>query len=209
MRRSWSQIEKDMRLGWVFGEVIHEYKPKIVVETGTLRGRGSTKLIAEALLEIGNDAVFHTIEVNPEKHASARNFIQKSFPELNATLWNGLSIPRILSPTFEDVEQMLLEKPNKFPAERFFNDVNFEVEEDILGRILNVVKPDLFFLDSANHLGLVEFEYVMSFMQEEEFVLILDDVNTVKHFKTLKRVQEDLRFEILELGDRFCVAKHV
>ncbi len=51
-------------------ETIRRYKPRIVCESGTWLGGGSTYFIAQALYDNGG-GVLHTTEVMPEFHAKA------------------------------------------------------------------------------------------------------------------------------------------
>ena len=49
-------------------------------------------------------------------------------------------------------------------------------------------KPDLVILDSAGHMGLQEFKYLMDRV-EPGFYLALDDTNHVKHYQTCKSLE--------------------
>jgi len=205
-----SQITKKIEFGQVLEDIILEVNPKIVVETGTLRGKGSTRIIANALLQLDHVATFFTIEVNPSRwdeiKENTNRYLQND--KIDLKLICGLSVPRIMLPTLEEIEQMLLEKSCKFDAKRFYNDVNQDVPDDWLGVILRMYVPDVIFLDSAGHMGFIEFNYVMQYMSKHPFILILDDVSTIKHWKTVEVLKEDSCFEIINFTSRFCIAKY-
>ena len=67
----------------------------------------------------------------------------------------------------------------------------------------------LIILDSGGHMGFVEFEYVLSLLKGS-CIFVLDDVYHVKHYKSLKMIQSDPRFNILTLSKEkfgFCIAE--
>jgi len=60
-------------------------------------------------------------------------------------------------------------------------------------------KPDLVMLDSAGHMGFIEFKYVLSLLKGS-CVFILDDVNHVKHYDSLRLMKNDSRFNVLKIS---------
>ena len=57
-------------------------------------------------------------------------------------------------------------------------------------------KP-LIVLDSAGGVGFLEFQTVLSVMQDAEYLLLLDDVHHLKHFRSLRYIQSSAEFKLL------------
>jgi hypothetical protein len=62
-------------------------------------------------------------------------------------------------------------------------------------------KP-LIVLDSAGGVGYLEFLTVLELMQNAEYLLLLDDVHHLKHFRSLQRIQRNPLFKVLALNQR-------
>jgi hypothetical protein len=63
--------------------------------------------------------------------------------------------------------------------------------------------PDFVMLDSAGHLGWIEFQYLMLFLKLP-CVLALDDTKHLKHYRTLAFIEKDSRFKVVARGsERF------
>src|SRR5205085_4664344 len=74
----------------------------------TYRGQGTTTAIAMALRDLGiDDAVFHSIEVNPKHFQRAAENLAKA-GLTNVRQHNGLSVPRSLLPTIEQIDGALV-----------------------------------------------------------------------------------------------------
>ena len=64
-------------------------------------------------------------------------------------------------------------------------------------------KPDFVLLDSAGHMGIIEFDYFLSLVRGP-CTLMLDDTRHVKHHPSLQRMKADPRFVIeLESPEKF------
>jgi len=197
-------------------ELIQNTKPSKIIETGTYLGTGTTKIIAEALN--GQSYQMLTIESNPHSCLQARANLTQ-YP--NIRVLEGLSIPRRLLPSIDEIEKMLasLEKEDIFvdfqEHERlacYARECSFDVPEDLLGICSRYFghETDLFMLDSSGHLGFVEFAYILSF-QRKPCYFILDDVYHVKHHKSLELMKNDSRFFISKVSPEkfgFCIAKY-
>jgi hypothetical protein len=199
-------------------ELIKERKFKKIVETGTFLGKGTTKMILDALQEHSPEYSMVSIEVNPEYFEQAVVNLQGN----KISLVNGLSVPKNLLPTEEDIEELIENSRNEDifvdhkEEERlvlYLNETKFDVEDDCLGWVLSSFnfQPDLVVLDSAGHMGFVEFEYVLSLL-EGPCVFVLDDVYHIKHNRSLKMMQQDKRFNILKLSPEkfgFVIAEYL
>jgi hypothetical protein len=60
----------------------------------------------------------------------------------------------------------------------------------------------LVLLDSAGGTGWLEFTTLRETMADRPYVLLLDDVHHVKHYRSLEHVRRDATFEILGLDER-------
>ena len=95
----------------LFGKEIYELftniRPMKIIETGTFVGKGSTHMIANFIQKLGLDSIFYSIEINPEFIEQAKENLGK----LNSFVFlkNGLSIPKQMLPTFEELEKELEE----------------------------------------------------------------------------------------------------
>src|SRR5690349_4823098 len=84
----------------LFGRI----RPRKIIETGTFMATGTTAIIGAALRAHRIECPeFYTIEVNPQFFAIAYNNIQAL--NINAHLLQGLSVPRTLLPTREQIRE--------------------------------------------------------------------------------------------------------
>lgn len=162
-----------------------------VIETGTYLGMGTTKAVLKGFKIHGFDANLISIEVNPEFHAQA---MYNNRGEMGLDLLNGLSIPRSMRPTsitFDVPDNIIVDYTDKDRVKKYSDEIDFEVEDCLLERAVNAFdgKPELVILDSAGHIGLIEFKYLMSLVGDEPFWLILDDTGHVKHYNTLQLIK--------------------
>lgn len=185
-------------------------KPLKLIETGTYCGVGSTAVIAGALRDCQiTGHKFYSIEVNPLYHNTAFENLTQSGMIKYVTLVNGLSLPRKCLPSIEEIEEkfvknveftdIFVDHPEGQRAQNYYGEVSFDgVPDDLLGVYLKEFdyRPDFVMLDSAGHLGTVEFHYVLSLIKGQ-CVIALDDIYHVKHYKNFLDAQNDPRFEIL------------
>lgn len=163
--------------------LIRENKCKRIVETGSYLGEGTTAAIRKGLT--GGEEVY-SIEVNPEYHSIAiENNLNSGIHFLN-----GLSVPRPQLPvdtTFNVPDHVIVDHYPKHRNELYRKEVAFNVPDCLLKKVLKKwdYQPDFVILDSAGHLGWIEFNYLMS-MVKGSFYLALDDTNHVKHYDTLQ-----------------------
>ncbi|RMD48000.1 MAG: hypothetical protein D6830_07745, partial [Ignavibacteria bacterium] len=203
--------------------LIKKYKPRKIIETGTHLGTGTTQIIIEGLINAGiSDAEFHTIEVNPNFYELAiGNLLENDLLDY-VKLHNGISIPRNLLPSPEEIEEITIKNIKELDifvdhaevdrAKKYHEETNFaQVEDDLLGKILKIFnyEPDFLLLDSAGHMGFIEFSYIINKLKKE-CVIALDDVNHVKHYETVKYIKQDDRFKIITESDEkfgFCIVE--
>jgi hypothetical protein len=191
--------------------IIQERRPRSIIETGTYLGLGTTKIIAEAL---EGDYQFFTIEANPYSYGEAcRNLSQ--YPKIR--ILNGYSVPQRLMPTREGLIQWLRELGSLDIYVDFQEDERIDcymregghnVPYDMLGVCMRYLRPDLVVLDSAGHMGFIEFCYVRSLLVSP-CLFVLDDTNHVKHYQSLEWIKSDPHFTLLKESDEkfgFCIA---
>ncbi len=166
--------------------LVERYNIQDIVETGTGSGSGSTVIFAKTELPI------ITMECNPMALRSAGENLKK-FP--NVIIKNALSLKKsiliefIKTDKWDIPEGIEIDSTN--PVSFYTNEVNREViEEDILFGLINNNRKQLIFLDSAGGVGWLEFIKVMeletNFLHNK--VLLLDDVNHVKHYRSIKEL---------------------
>jgi hypothetical protein len=81
---------------------------------------------------------------------------------------------------------------------------------DLLARYCAIHKRHrpLIVLDSAGGIGYLEFLTVLKVMGNAEYMLLLDDVHHLKHFRSLRDIRIDNSFEILACEHGWVLAHH-
>jgi hypothetical protein len=196
------------KLAIAIKNLLHFNKFSRIIECGTFNGLGSTSRFCEAIHD--NPIPFISIEVNPMYHQLAIKNLSYNFLSFT-TLINGLTIPRHLLPKKEDIDLSYATYDfieSKDPKECYIQEINFDVPDDILGKIFkDEMEDELIFLDSAGHMGFIEFNYLLSLTKFPKMI-ILDDINHIKHFKTMQFIKsqpENFKI-ILTDNDRYGFA---
>lgn len=200
------KVATDSEFARSLKRVFRERRPARVLETGTHLGTGTTRIIGEAIREAGlGNVQFISIEVNPEYVAQARaNAAAAGIP---VDIRHGLSVPRTMLPAAEQVRQEYVEKvdpavfvdhPESVRVQTYLAETDFPgVEDDLLGKALRDWdgKPDFLLLDSAGHMGFIEYEYALTQLRGP-CAIMLDDTRHVKHHRSVQRMKQDPRFTI-------------
>jgi hypothetical protein len=202
--------------------IVRERRPRKVIETGTFLGQGTTAVIAAALRDAGiDDARFYSIECNQVHHEHALRNLRDAGLAERVTLLHGLSVPRSLLPTLQQIEErcvrniefdeIFIDHEEHQRAWLYFKETDFGgVPEDLLGECLRRFdgRPDLVLLDSGGHMGNLEFNYLVERL-DGPCVVALDDIHHIKHHKSFRQLQSDDRFELVTSSREkfgFCVA---
>lgn len=202
---------------------ISEYKPTKLIETGTYLGNGTTRIIANALKKhSGSDYKFYSIELNPSHVLNAIKNLYDSNLFRYVTILNGLSIPSKLLPKKSEIEEMcnnIIEFDNIFieyekhnRVDLYYSETNFDyLPDDLLDDCLSEFdyKPEFVLLDSAGHIGNIEFNYIVGKLKGT-CIIALIDIYHIKHYKSYQQINNDPRFEILVTSKKnfgFCIAK--
>lgn len=184
-------------------ELICKYHPANILETGTYHGLGTTSAVLHALNECKVDFwSFITIESDKENFRQATknlDWVQKngSFVMINAN-----SLPHELMPrrVYAVPEHVITDYAD---PTKYLEEVPKDVDDDGLDRAMKMLnyRPDMVILDSAGHIGFLEFEYVCK-LSESSFLLILDDTLHRKHYDTMEFIRANpTDFQIIMESD--------
>lgn len=172
------------------------YKPKYILETGTYMGTGTT----QAIINSKGNARLITIEVNPDHYNKAF----KNIDDPDTMLLNGLSIPKALLPQTLDLSEypdsVFIDHEDAERWQLYQNEVSHNVRDNMINTamgLLNNYRPEMVVLDSAGHMGTIEFDYFMTLYRGHEFILALDDTHHIKHYKTVQKIKTDKRFKLI------------
>lgn len=195
-------------------------RPRRIIETGTYLGTGTSKVIAEAVQQNGVEADFVSVEVNPAYCRRAKKFFAEN--GLSVHCLNGLSLPRGLLPGKEQIEEetvsglkdadIFVDHRPDVRARWYYKETDFpDVPDDLLGLCLKQFdfRPDFVLLDSAGHIGGIEFDYLVQRLQGVCWIG-LDDIQHIKHHRSYERILSDSRFECVATSqEKFgsCIAK--
>ena len=214
-------IGADSAFGAEIRNLFATIRPRKIIETGTYHGTGTTTIIAEALKALDiHDAIFYTIEVNPQNYARAQKYFAAN--NMNVQALNGLSVPRSMLPdkdqiarrtiTEVDYDGIFVDHRENDRVQLYYNETDFpQVEDDLLYKCLERFdfRPDFVLLDSAGHMGSIEFDYLIDHLLGECYIA-LDDIHHIKHHHSFLRIESDPRFEILTTSKEkfgFCIAR--
>lgn len=235
-------MSKDKKFLKTIDEVFNEYDIKVIVESGTFKGTGSTTTIAEAVIK-NNIALesFYTIEVDYNFYKIAKKNLKKF--KFVHPLW-GLSVDQDKAISFIQNDDAIINHSNypdvyidtlNNPAEFYLNEINGQLsrsvkkkyrfsnffnirrnKDEFLKNVFDTLLPKiktkslLILLDSAGGIGYLEFKTVLQYLVNSEFIIILDDVHHLKHFRSLQFIRESSNFKILNesLEDGWVIARY-
>jgi len=170
-----------------------------IIETGTYMGTGTTRAI---LRGYPGGRQFISIECNPVHFEIATNNLEGQSVEL----LNGLSIPRELLPakheiTFDSYEiDTIVDHYPKERQQKYYDECAYDVPDRMLDRAMLFCQhyPEMVLLDSAGHIGTLEYDYLMTLLPKGiDFYLALDDTNHVKHEKTVRKIESSDGWELV------------
>ena len=181
-------------------------RPQVCVECGTHRGTGSTQILVHVAAACSIPRIY-TMEISKRLYEEARRNLS-IFPQVEC-LW-GLSVKKDEAAAFITNDPLLRERgpePDIYidflpdPVAGYLREL-----EGALGGDEGQAPPDgllqaiipsfgdrrpLFCLDSAGGVGWLEYDTVRRLMGSRPFLLWLDDVNHVKHYRSLLHLQSD------------------
>lgn len=216
-----TRIDTESHFARCIKDLFARIRPKRVIETGTYHGTGTTTVIARAIRDLRiADSRFISIEVNPRNVTRATSNLQKE--DLVVELFNGLTVPRELLPSIEQIDRelvknvisddLIVDHEEADRARLYYGETDFgDLPDDMLGTALDEFddRPDFVLLDSGGHMGFIEFGYLVSKLKGPCHVA-LDDIYHVKHFRSFEELRRDARFQLVTASEEkfgFCIAR--
>jgi len=160
-----------------------------IIETGTHHGTGTTRAVLDAM---DYDFEFFSIEVNPANYKIAHKNVGH-VPGVH--LINALSVGRgdlPVSISTDLPEFVVIDHQDASRVGLYNQEVSYKVADHGLEMALKAMdyKPDLVILDSAGHMGMIEFQYLMNRVApDHQFYLALDDTDHYKHYETMEFIK--------------------
>ena len=168
-------------------KLVNEYDFTEIVETGTYNGLGSTQVFAKT-----NKYVF-SIECNYNNFLNAsRNLAMYD----NVCVIHGLSLKRekLITALLEEDFDIDTTYDSKHPKSFYMREISQTVVvENALELFCRNKRKQLVFLDSAGGVGYLEFKSFMSIgdVYLENKILMLDDINHIKHKRSVEFLLKD------------------
>jgi hypothetical protein len=209
-------------------QAVRQHDICCALETGTYLGEGSTTLIAGVL--VGQpDPHLSTIEANWRFWGQARERLA-TFPFVDCIWGRTVAAAEALAfmkaddallhhERYGEIFIDNLDDPLAFYSRECEGEIFEAVDaddpafqhdhqshyagEDLLRTHLRRLhdKRPLIALDSAGGIGLLEFQITMELMADADFLLLLDDVHHLKHFRSLAALRDDAAFELLDVEE--------
>jgi hypothetical protein len=188
-------------------EIIKKHNIKSIVETGAYDGMGSSQILAKTGL------TFDTIECHGMNFIAAKVNLENF---KNTTVHHAYSLPLnemiefIKNDEWTNNPDKMIELGVKFDHENprwyYQHELNDVVskppQEDLLMKLITNPERQLVFLDSSGGTGLLEFQKVISLPKEilKEKVIMFDDVNHIKHYRSVEWMKEHCEIQYSEDG---------
>jgi hypothetical protein len=225
--KSSMSMHDDDKLKSLLEYAIKKENVSYIIETGTYKGLGSTKMIAEAFLNLTPPDIFITLEINWCSWRQAKHNLSR-YPYI-LPIW-GKSLPTKKALDFiknddalrnhhiiEDIYIDVIDDPISFYSKeikgrlggfprrpdnvvRFIFDRIFNYKgENLLEHYLlkYIDRKPLVVLDSAGGTGFYEFSVLIETLHEKSFLLLLDDIHHVKHFRSANHIRKNNSFTII------------
>jgi predicted O-methyltransferase YrrM len=212
------QMNFDKKFRDVLLKLLLNNQVQVVVESGTYLGLGSTSYIADIikLAELDKKISFYTIESNKlffnqaVKNLKKYDFVYPilgqsidlnqaiKFLENDEFLLQHNKFDDVFIDSFDPVRNYLKELKGGGVI-KFFQNFFYKKKQNLIKVITenNKDKSILIVLDSAGGIGWFEFNEVIRTMEGKPFLLILDDTNHVKHFRSRNYILENpTKFQI-------------
>jgi len=210
------------------------FRPESVIESGTFVGLGSTTLLASSLQRCFplRCPPLYTIEVSFNHWQQATKNLRE-FRQVRC-LW-GLSVTREQARQFIATDEAIRfheREPDIYidnildPARFYLNEIDGALtdplsepgpfirkayyRENWLPRLLKRARRPLVVLDSAGAIGYLEFSLVRQTLQGRPYLLLLDDIDHLKHFRSRRDILGDSSFTVLgqSLEHGWLLAEH-
>ena len=185
--------------------IIKKYEIESIVETGAYDGMGSSQLLASTELP------FDTIECHGMNFIAAKVNLEK-FKNTRVHHAYSLKLDEMLEFIKQDdwtnnPDEMIKigvkfdhENPRWYYTHELNDVVSKPPQENVLMSLITNPERQLVFLDSSGGVGLLEFEKVKELPKEilKEKLIMLDDINHIKHYRSLQWMKQNCEVEYSE-----------
>ena len=193
--------------------ILKKYDIESIVETGAYDGMGSSQLLASTGLQ------FDTIECHGMNFIAAKVNLER-FKNTRVHHAYSLKLDEMLEFIKQDdwtnnPDEMIKlgvkfdhENPRWYYTHELNDVVSKPPQENMLMSLITNPERQLVFLDSSGGVGLLEFEKVKELPKEilKGKLIMLDDINHIKHYRSLQWMKENCEIEYSEDG-RLAVSK--
>jgi len=174
--------------------------PEVIIETGTHRGTGSTRILAECAEEVGANLIIETIESQHRWYAEAVANLAR-FSNVTCNFGSSLARDSILPflhsdpmlQNHQDYAGVYIDKLATGPELAEWYGAEALGQEEIVGYQDNLLpglidthagRRLMFLLDSAGGMGWLEFKFLIGRLQGSKFILLADDRHHIKHVRS-------------------------
>ncbi len=205
----------------------------VIIETGTYKGTGSTRILAETFGTGRYDAKIHTIENNLVFYREAKANLRR-FKAVKCHYGDSLSKKEMLDFIRQDEALRNHDHYQDVFIDETIDPVGFYINEikgrlhrgasrlsfveylfkgsDLLPKLIrkNLHLRLLFLLDSAGGIGYLEFLTVLRMMGERNYFILLDDIHHLKHFRSKRLIESDAGFKVIAMSETngWILARH-
>lgn len=187
---------------------------EVIIESGTYLGKGTTKEIAEIIVEITEDIpirrkeapLVYTLEPKDWIYEQAKNNLKKysfvqpifgmslnlyeclDFIANDEAILNHLDYPDLFIDCTKDPIYMY-----RTEIWSCFDGKEYKPMEGMFYQLIPQYRNQnpLIVLDSAGGIGLLEFQKVQELMEGHHYYLLIDDVGHLKHFRTAEHIRNN------------------
>lgn len=210
------EMPKTIELIEALRKGIAEFGPQAVVETGTNRGTGSTMAIIGGFGR-NPPGVFYTIETSYTLCKKARENLG-AFSFIHCLNGLSLKMDEAIAATKNNTDltntdlDIIFDHDPHSAVDRYIAEItsgldraprDSEWKDDLLSYAVGECRKDgyeriMFCLDSAGSLGWAEFQEVNRLMKGSGYLLLLDDIFHVKHWRTSEYIRNSSEFSIVD-----------
>ena len=174
----------------VITQLVEQFRPRGIIETGTNDGRGSTSVFAEFGIPMWTAEICPSLAVDAREHMKKKNWEHVQL--LEGMTLNKERSEHALNWTLEQEypDFVKIDGAQRACGSRGFYErelcLGAEHEENLLGKMFIMVGDNaLVFLDSCGGIGIGEFLETI-WMGTFPMTLVLDDCDHVKHYHSVK-----------------------
>ena len=183
------EMSSDPEFASAIDGIIKQFQITSIVETGAFHGLGSTMVFAKTGLPVVS------IECNQENYSIAKKNLS-AYPNVNLILSYSLKNEDMKS--FIKSDDIYQQKDldieydgNNDPKGFYIKELgNSAIPENMLRHVADIPERQIVLLDSAGGVGWPEFMEFMDFSNIKNKILVLDDVQHVKHHRSVNLLKQ-------------------